>query len=53
MQVWYLSVATVALQALTSLWLLRREFRLRLTGATGAAPATATVAAVGGPDGPP
>jgi len=30
-QVWYVSVATVALQALTSLWLLRREFR-RLAG---------------------
>lgn len=29
-QVWHLSVATVALQCLFSLWLLRREFRLRL-----------------------
>ena len=29
-QVWHLSVATVALQALTSLWLLRREFRRKL-----------------------
>ncbi len=29
-QVWYLSVASVALQALTSLGLLRREFRRRL-----------------------
>ncbi|HLY52024.1 MAG TPA: MATE family efflux transporter [Steroidobacteraceae bacterium] len=33
-EVWYLSVTTVTLQALTSLWLLRREFRRRL----GAAP---------------
>jgi putative MATE family efflux protein len=41
-QVWYLSVATVALQALTSLWLLSREFRRKLDGpvpvASGAAP---------------
>ena len=29
-QVWYLSVATVTLQAATSLWLVRRELRLRL-----------------------
>ncbi len=28
---WYLSVATIALQALASLWLLRREFGRRLT----------------------
>jgi Na+-driven multidrug efflux pump len=28
--VWYLSVASVALQAVFSLWLVRREFRLRL-----------------------
>ena len=34
-QVWYLSVASVALQAVFSLWLVRREFRLRL----GRAPA--------------
>jgi Na+-driven multidrug efflux pump len=27
---WYLSVATVTLQALTSLWLLRGQFRRRL-----------------------
>jgi Na+-driven multidrug efflux pump len=27
---WYLSVATTGLQALTSLWLLRQEFRQRL-----------------------
>ena len=53
MQVWYLSVATVALQALTSLWLLRREFRRRLAGGAAAAPATATIAAVGGSDGAP
>jgi putative MATE family efflux protein len=37
-QVWHLSVATVALQALTSLWLLRREFRGRLAGTVAAAP---------------
>jgi Na+-driven multidrug efflux pump len=35
-EVWYLSVTTVTLQALTSLWLLRREFRRRL----GAVPET-------------
>jgi putative MATE family efflux protein len=29
-QVWYLSVASTALQAVFSLWLVRREFRLRL-----------------------
>jgi hypothetical protein len=29
-QVWYLSVASVASQALFSLWLVRREFRKRL-----------------------
>ncbi|MFK4509696.1 MATE family efflux transporter [Bradyrhizobium daqingense] len=29
--VWYLSIATVGLQAALSLWLLRREFRKRLT----------------------
>jgi putative MATE family efflux protein len=37
-QVWHLSVATVALQALTSLWLLRREFRRRLGGGAAAQP---------------
>jgi putative MATE family efflux protein len=44
-QVWYLSVATVTLQALTSLVLLRREFRRKLTpppdaagGTTGGVP---------------
>ena len=30
-QVWYLSVASVASQAVFSLWLVRRELRLRLT----------------------
>jgi Na+-driven multidrug efflux pump len=29
-QVWYLSIATTTLQAMLSLWLLRREFRKRL-----------------------
>ena len=29
-QVWYLSIATTTLQAMLSLWLLRREFRRRL-----------------------
>ena len=33
--VWYLSVATTMLQAGLSLWLLRREFRKRLTSASG------------------
>jgi hypothetical protein len=33
--VWYLSVASVTLQALVSLWLLRREFGVRLAGASG------------------
>ena len=33
--VWYLSVATTMLQAGLSLWLLRREFRKRLTSAPG------------------
>jgi putative MATE family efflux protein len=31
--VWYVSVASVALQAVFSLWLVRREFRLRLPAA--------------------
>jgi putative MATE family efflux protein len=44
-QVWYLSVATVTLQALTSLTLLAREFRRKL----GAPPATAGVAAAVAP----
>jgi len=38
-QVWYLSVASVALQAAFSLWLVRREFRLRLGPAPAALPA--------------
>jgi putative MATE family efflux protein len=37
-QVWHLSVATVALQAVTSFLLLRREFRRRLGGAAAAQP---------------
>jgi putative MATE family efflux protein len=32
-QVWYVSVASVALQAVFSLWLVRREFRTRLIAA--------------------
>ena len=47
-QVWHLSVATVALQALTSLWLLGREFRRKLSAA--AIPPVA-VAAPSGPEG--
>jgi hypothetical protein len=38
-QVWYLSVASVALQAVFSLWLVRREFRLRLVSAPQPIPA--------------
>jgi putative MATE family efflux protein len=38
-QVWYLSVASVALQAVFSLWLVRREFRLRLISAPQPVPA--------------
>ena len=52
-QVWYLSVATVTLQALTSLALLRREFRRRLAAppaATGGAPGDALPVA-SAPDG--
>jgi MATE family, multidrug efflux pump len=37
--VWYLSVASVALQAVFSLWLVRREFRLRLLGIAESVPA--------------
>jgi putative MATE family efflux protein len=37
--VWYLSVASVALQAAFSLWLVRREFRLRLSEAPQPIPA--------------
>lgn len=47
LQVWYLSVATVTLQAITSLVLLQREFRRKL----GALPPAAG-AAVAGPRGP-
>jgi putative MATE family efflux protein len=46
-QVWHLSVATVALQALTSLLLLRREFRRKL----GAASSVAAVPVPSGPGG--
>ena len=52
-QVWYLSVATVTLQALTSLGLLRREFRRKLAAppaATGGAPGDA-VPVASAPDG--
>jgi putative MATE family efflux protein len=52
-QVWYLSVATVTLQALTSLALLRREFRRKLAAppaASGGAPADA-VPVASAPDG--
>ena len=45
MQVWYLSVASVTLQALTSLALLRREFRRRLV-ASPKPPGAAASAAV-------
>ncbi len=38
-QVWYLSVASVASQAVFSLWLVRRELRLRLTIAPVSVPA--------------
>jgi putative MATE family efflux protein len=38
-QVWYTSVASVTLQALFSLWLVRREFRLRLAAAPVSVPA--------------
>jgi putative MATE family efflux protein len=38
-QVWYVSVASVALQAVFSLWLVRREFRMRLIAAPAPVPA--------------
>jgi putative MATE family efflux protein len=38
-QVWYVSVASVASQAVFSLWLVRRELRLRLIAATVSVPA--------------
>src|SRR5437764_1381249 len=44
MQVWYLSVASVTLQALTSLALLRREFRRRLVASPKPAGAAASAA---------
>jgi hypothetical protein len=52
MQVWYLSVASIALQAVTSLALLQRELRRKL-GAPQAAPqgAGALPAAGSGSDG--
>ncbi|MGA2778492.1 MAG: MATE family efflux transporter [Steroidobacteraceae bacterium] len=36
-ELWYVSVASVSLQALFSLWLVRREFRRRLRDTVGAA----------------
>lgn len=38
-QVWYISVASVASQAVFSLWLVRRELRLRLSAAPASVPA--------------
>ncbi len=38
-QVWYISVASVASQAVFSLWLVRRELRLRLNAAPASVPA--------------
>jgi putative MATE family efflux protein len=38
-QVWYVSVASVASQAVFSLWLVRRELRLRLSATPASAPA--------------
>ena len=38
-QIWYLSMGAVIVQLALSLWLLRREFRLRLNWETTAAPA--------------
>jgi Na+-driven multidrug efflux pump len=38
---WYISVASQVVQALVSLWLVRREFRLRLRGAPRTAPSIA------------
>jgi putative MATE family efflux protein len=52
-QVWYLSVATVALQAITSLALLLREFRRKLAGSATAAAgdgAGSALPAAPGPD---
>jgi len=50
-QVWYLSVATVTLQAVTSLALLFRQMRLRLDGAAAADAAAAAVTAPAGSPG--
>ena len=50
MQVWYLSVVTVTLQALTSIGLLLREFRRKLAvppAAAGGAPGGALPVAPG------
>ncbi|HEX4647707.1 MAG TPA: MATE family efflux transporter [Steroidobacteraceae bacterium] len=44
LEVWYLSVASVTLQALTSLLLLRREFRRRLPAPPGSAAGAAASA---------
>jgi putative MATE family efflux protein len=41
LQVWYVSVASVAAQALFSLWLVRRELRLRLVAAPASVPVSA------------
>lgn len=49
--VWYLSVATVALQALTSFVLLRRQMRRRLPAAARAAAAAAPAPAAPGSEG--
>jgi putative MATE family efflux protein len=38
-QVWYVSVASVASQAVFSLWLVRRELRMRLSAAPASVPA--------------
>ncbi len=38
-EVWYISVASVASQAVFSLWLVRRELRLRLSAAPASVPA--------------
>jgi len=40
-QLWYVSVASVTLQALFSLWLVRREFHKRVPIAAASSPATA------------
>ena len=41
-QIWYLSVATVALQSITSYFLLKREFRLRLSDVSSQVTASAS-----------